>query len=107
MQRVGRYGDAATANRKGADADLAYFSKTQPPDYYVMYTAHNYEFLAFSTAMQGRKADTLDAARKARAIISDDLLAAMPGADWSITELYIGTVRFGLWDDVLAEAAPG
>ena len=71
-----------------------------------MYTAHNYEFLAFSTAMQGRKADTLDAARKARAIISDDLLAAMPGADWSITELYIGMVRFGLWDDVLAEAAP-
>ncbi len=61
MQRVGRYADAAAANRKGADADLGYFSKTKPPDYYVMYTAHNYQFLAFSTAMQGRKADTLDA----------------------------------------------
>lgn len=106
MQRVGRYGDAATANRKGADADLAYFARTQPPDYYVMYTAHNYQFLAFSTAMQGRKADTLDAARKARGIISDDLLAAMPGADWYIAELYVGMLRFGLWDDVLAEAAP-
>jgi tetratricopeptide (TPR) repeat protein len=106
MQRVGRYADAATANRKGADADLAYFARTQPPDYYSMYTAHNYEFLAFSTAMQGRKADTLDAARKARGIISDDLLAAMPGSDWYIAELYVGMLRFGLWDDVLAEAAP-
>src|SRR5690348_12576339 len=28
MQRVGRYGDAATANRKGAAADVAYFAHT-------------------------------------------------------------------------------
>ena len=62
MQRVGRYGDAAEANIKGAAADLNYFARTKPPDYYVMYTAHNYQFLAFSTVMQGRKAETLDAA---------------------------------------------
>jgi hypothetical protein len=106
MQRVGRYSDAAEANRKGADADLAYFAKTKPPDYYAMYTAHNYEFLAFSTAMLGRKAETLDAARKARAIISDDLLVAMPGADWYLAETYASMVRFGLWDDMLAESPP-
>jgi hypothetical protein len=56
MQRVGRYEDAAEANRKGAAADLAYYGKTKPLDYYAMYTAHNYEFLAFSAAMEGRKA---------------------------------------------------
>jgi tetratricopeptide (TPR) repeat protein len=106
MQRVGRYADAATANRKGADADVAYFAKTTPPDYYVMYTAHNYQFLAFSTAMQGRRADTLDAARRSRAVISDTLLSAMPGSDWYIAELYTSMVRFGMWDEVLAEAAP-
>jgi len=106
MQRVGRYGDAAAANRKGADADLAYFAHTTPPDYYAMYTAHNYEFLAFSTAMQGRKADTLDAARKARAVISDDLLIAMPGQDWYLAETYATMVRFGMWDEMLAENPP-
>jgi tetratricopeptide (TPR) repeat protein len=106
MQRVGRYADAAAANRKGADADLGYFSKTKPPNYYVMYTAHNYQFLAFSTAMQGRKADTLDAARKSRGVISDEMLAAMPGADWYVAELYTAMVRFGMWDELLAEAAP-
>ena len=106
MQRVGRYADAADANRKGAQADLAYFARTKPPDYYVMYTAHNYQFLAFSTAMQGRKADTLAATRKARAIISDDLLLAMPGSDWYIAETYATMVRFGLWDEMLAESPP-
>jgi tetratricopeptide (TPR) repeat protein len=106
MQRVGRYGDAATANRKGADADLAYYTRATPPDYYAMYTAHNYEFLAFSTAMQGRKADTLDAARKARAVISDDLLIAMPGQDWYLAETYATMVRFGMWDEMLAEPPP-
>jgi hypothetical protein len=51
MQRVGRYADAAEANRRGAAADLAYFAKTTAPDYYpTMYTAHNYQFLAFSAA---------------------------------------------------------
>jgi len=106
MQRVGRCADAALANRKGADADVAYFGMTRPPDYYAMYTAHNYQFLAYSTSMQGRRADTLDAVRKSRAVISDSLLAAMPGSDWYVGELYIGMVRFGMWDEVLAQPAP-
>jgi tetratricopeptide (TPR) repeat protein len=106
MQRIGRYADAAEANRRGAAADVAYFVKTKPLDYYTMYTAHNYQFLAFSTAMEGRKAETLDATRKSRAIVSDNLLAAMPGIDWYVAELYAAMVRFGMWDEMLAEAAP-
>lgn len=61
MQRVGRYEDAAEANREGAAADAAYYARTRPLDYYAMYTGHNYQFLAFSTAMEGRKAETLEA----------------------------------------------
>ncbi len=106
LQRVGRYDDAAEANRQGASADAAYFAKAKPLDYYMMYTAHNYQFLAFSTAMEGRKAETLDAVRKARETITDDMLLTMPGVDWSITESYAALVRFGLWDDMLAVPAP-
>jgi hypothetical protein len=71
-----------------------------------MYTAHNYQFLAFSAAMQGRKAETVDAARKSRAVASDDVLLEMPGLDWAVGELYTGMVRFGLWDEILVEPAP-
>jgi tetratricopeptide (TPR) repeat protein len=106
MQRVGRYEEAAEANRKGAAADLAYFAMTAPPDYYPMYTVHNYQFLAFAAAMEGRRAETLDAARKARANMPDAMLLGMPGFDWSAGLLYDGYVRFGMWDEMLAEPAP-
>ncbi|HZP11398.1 MAG TPA: hypothetical protein VFB36_03125 [Nevskiaceae bacterium] len=106
MQRVGRYEDAAEANRKGAAADVAYFSKTRPLDYYAMYTGHNYQFLAFSAAMEGRKAETLEATRQSRATIPDQMLLSMPGFDWIIGDLYFAKVRFALWDEMLAEPAP-
>lgn len=106
MQRVGRYAEAANANRKGAAADLAYFAQTKPLDYYVLYTAHNYQFLAFSTAMQGRKAETLAAARASRDVVPDEMATAMPGVDWYLAELYITKIRFGLWDEMLAETPP-
>lgn len=106
MQRVGRYEDAAEANRKGVAADLAYFAMTKPLDYYVMYTAHNYQFLAFSAAMEGRQAETIEAARQSRALVSDDMLLTMAGTDWYVAELYAAMVRFGMWDEILAEPAP-
>jgi hypothetical protein len=106
MQRVGRYESAAEANRKGIAADLAYFAMTRPLDYYVMYTAHNYQFLAFSAAMEGRQAETMEAVHKSRALVSDDMLLTMPGTDWYVAELYAAMVRFGMWDEILAEPAP-
>jgi len=103
---VGRYEDAAEANRKGAAADVRYLATTKPPDYYGMYVAHNYQFLAYSAAMEGRKAETLDAASKLRTAIPDDLLLAMPGFDWYVVECYEAPLRFGLWEQVLKEPAP-
>jgi tetratricopeptide (TPR) repeat protein len=106
FQRVGRYEAAAEANRKGAAADLAYLSRTAPPDYYPMYLIHNFQFLAASAAMEGRRAETIDALRKARAAVPEAMLLAMPGLDWSVGYLYDGMVRFGIWDALLAEPRP-
>ena len=107
MQRIGRYEEAAEANRRAASADEAYTRRTQPLDYYpVMYTAHNYQFLAYSTAMQGRKAETLAAADSSRKVVSDAMLLTMPGVDWYVAELYSARVRFGLWDELIAMKAP-
>ena len=107
LERVGRYEDAAEANRRGAKADLVYASLTHAPDYYaVMYTAHNYQFLAYSAAMEGRRAETLDAADKSRAVVTNAMLQQMPGLDWYVSEAYAARVRFGLWDQLLAMPAP-
>lgn len=106
LQRVGRYEESAEANRRGAAADIAYYAQTQPIDYYPMYTAHNYQFLAFSAAMEGRRAETIEALRKSREALSDDMLAGMGGVDWYVGALYTAMVRFGLWDEILREPAP-
>jgi len=106
FQRVGRYEESAEANRKGAAADVAYLGLTAPPDYYPMYLIHNYQFLAYSAAMEGRRAETVKALRDARAAVPDAMLLAMPGLDWSIGYLYDGMARFGLWDEIIAEPAP-
>ncbi len=106
MQRVGRYEESAEANRKGAAADIAYLKQTTPPDYYPMYVIHNYQFLAGAAAMAGRQAETIAAAKQARANVSEAMLLAMPGMDWSIGYLYDSYVRFGRWDDMLREPAP-
>lgn len=105
-QRVGRYEESAEANRKGAAADVAYLKLTPAPDYYPMYLIHNYQFLAYSAAMEGRRAETVKALRDARAAVPDAMLLAMPGLDWSIGYLYDGMARFGLWDEIIAEPAP-
>jgi tetratricopeptide (TPR) repeat protein len=106
LQRVGRYEEAAEANRKGAAADVAYLKRTAAPDYYPMYLIHNYQFLAYAAAMEGRAAETVRALRDARSAVPDSMLLAMPGLDWSIAYLYDGLARFGRWDDILAEPAP-
>jgi tetratricopeptide (TPR) repeat protein len=106
LQRVGRYEEAAEANRKGAAADLAYLGRTAPPDYYPMYLIHNFQFLAFAAAMEGRRAEAIDALRKAKGAVPEAMLLSMPGLDWSIGDLYTGMVRFGMWDAVLAEPRP-
>jgi tetratricopeptide (TPR) repeat protein len=107
LQRIGRYEDAAEANRKAAAADQAYGEHTHPPDYYpVMYTAHNYQFLAYSTAMEGRKAETLAAVDSSRKAVSDEMLLEMPGTDWYVAESYAARLRFGLWEAMLSLPAP-
>jgi tetratricopeptide (TPR) repeat protein len=106
FQRVGRYEEAAEANRKGAAADVAYLGLTAPPDYYPMYLIHNYQFLAYAAAMEGRRVETVEALRQARAAVPDSMLLGMPGLDWSIGYLYDGMARFGRWDEILAEPAP-
>jgi tetratricopeptide (TPR) repeat protein len=107
FQRVGRYEEAAEANRRAAKADEKYDAMTTPPDYYpVMYTAHNYQFLAYSAAMEGRKAETIAAVNRSRAAVSDSMLLEMPGTDWYVAEYYAARVRFGLWDELLAAPEP-
>src|SRR5215468_4776533 len=106
LQRVGDYEQAAEANRHGIAADHAYLSASSPPDYYAMYFAHNYSFLAFSAAMEGRKAETLAAVQGVVATVPVDMVLTMGDSGWILAQPYAALVRFGLWDEALALGAP-
>jgi tetratricopeptide (TPR) repeat protein len=108
FQRVGRYEDAAAANRAAVTADRAYIAVAHPPaySYYGMYLAHNYQFLAYSAAMEGRAEEAIAAARQVSKALPPDMLMTMPGADYYVSEIYPVLIRFGRWDAILAEPAP-
>ena len=106
MQRVGRYEDAAEANRRGVTADRAYMARTTPPDYYAMYLAHNSSFLAYSAAMEGRKAETLVAVQDLAATLPVAMLIAMHDSGWVVAAQYPALMRFGLWDELIALGPP-
>jgi tetratricopeptide (TPR) repeat protein len=105
-QRVGRYADAAEANRRAVKADEVYMDKAKPFGYYPMYLAHNHGFLAFATSMQGRAAESLSAARESAKNIPPAMMDMMPGMDFFATEPLLVMVRFGKFDELLAEPRP-
>jgi tetratricopeptide (TPR) repeat protein len=64
--RVGRYEDAAEANRKAIMADEDYISQCRAQGIYpAAYYPHNIHFLTAALVMEGRSAEALKAARKA------------------------------------------
>lgn len=104
--RVGRYEDAAEANRKAIAAEQVYVEKAQPKGFHWMYVAHNPQFLMAAAMMEGRRAEALAAARQATGYLSPEMLRQMPGYDFSLVYPQWVLVRFGGWDEVLAEPAP-
>ena len=106
FQRVGRYADSVSANDLAARADLAYFARTAPLDYYAGYTAHNWQFEAFSAAAIGRQAEAMAAIGKSRVIVSDALIRQGAVSPWTMGMVYTVPARFGLWQHLADEPAP-
>jgi tetratricopeptide (TPR) repeat protein len=106
FQRVGRYADASEANRRANEADQRYLDTIDPPGYYGFYVAHNYGFLAYSASMEGRSAESIDASRKSADQMPRDMVCGMPGMDFFQAEPLLVLVRFGQWDQLLAEPKP-
>jgi tetratricopeptide (TPR) repeat protein len=109
FQRLGRYADAGAANRAAIKVDLDYLDQAKPPawTYYGgMYLGHNYQFLGYAAAMQGRSTEALQATREMRAHIPDAVLHMGMGLDWYAAEPYFAMERFGRWTELLAEAEP-
>ncbi len=105
-QRVGRYNDAAEANRKAIVADKKYTGTIGDPGYYAMYVAHNFQFLWASALMAGRGDESLQAARDMVKLVPPEMWKQMPEVSFAVEAPALSLVRFGRWNEVLAEPAP-
>jgi tetratricopeptide (TPR) repeat protein len=105
--RLGHYADADAANERAVAADDAYFKKSAPPGFYVIYVAHNHQFLSYAAMMEGRSAVAIREARAAIASIPEPFLReAAPAIDGYLAIPYEALVRFGKWQEILAEPEP-
>ena len=105
-ERIGRYDDAVTANRKAVESDRAYAAMAKPQGFYHMYMSHNSHFLSWTYMVQGRSAEAIHASRAAAALVSPEMARTMQGTDFFIAEPMFAMARFGKWDDLLKEPAP-
>ena len=106
--RVGRYEDSYEANVRAVAADEGYITHCQAQGIYPLgYYPHNIHFMVWSAMFEGRSAKALEMARKVANKIPDHI----DEKNWSAYELfrsqpYYTMVRFGMWDEVLAEPKP-
>jgi len=106
--RLGRYADSYEANLRAALADEDYITQCNAQGIYPLaYYPHNVHFLAWSAMLQGRKQAAMEASRK----VADQVPADLGSDTWLLYQTFLGQplytmVRFGMWDEILAEPRP-
>jgi tetratricopeptide (TPR) repeat protein len=103
--RVGDWHKAVTANEKAVEADRRYRAVVGPPkDMIVVYAAHNGHMLAYAAMMTGQRELAMKHIRAMVAGMPADFLKEWAGMVEGFVGLpYEVMVRFGLWDQILAE----
>ena len=103
--RVGDWHKAVTANQKAVEADKRYRAVVGPPkDMIIVYAAHNGHMLAYAAMMTGQRELALKHIRAMVAEMPADFLKEWAGMVEGFVGLpYEVMVRFGLWDQILAE----
>lgn len=105
--RVGRYADASASNEQAVAADEDYIAQCRAQGIYPMgYYPHNIHFLWSATAMEGRSADAIGAARKVASKVTAEMMDGQPFLQAFAVVPYYALTRFGRWDEMLAEPAP-
>ena len=105
--RRGRWREAIEANSRAMAADHAYLERQPEQQFYRLYMAHNHHMRAFAAMMVGQSELALASVR--------ELVTEMPPefveenalwVDGWIAMPYEVLMRFGRWDEILAEPEP-
>jgi tetratricopeptide (TPR) repeat protein len=102
--RTGFYEKAAASNVRAIAADESYIEQCRAQGAYPLYLyPHNMHFLWAASTFEGNSALAIATAHKMTGKLTHDHTAGPASVqDWAVVPFY-ALVRFGRWDDVLAE----
>jgi tetratricopeptide (TPR) repeat protein len=105
--RSGRWHEAIAANTRAMAADHAYLERRPDQQFYRLYMAHNHHMRAFAAMMVGQSELALASVREMVAEMPADWLEENASwADGWVAMPYEVLMRFGRWDEILAEPEP-
>lgn len=105
--RTGGWAKGVLANQRAIVADDTYLENAKPPGFYRIYMAHNRHMLAFVAMMRGQSAIATRAGRELIDRMPEDWLKEFaPLVDGFLATPYELQIRFGKWNEVLAEPEP-
>ena len=106
-QRVGRHADVISSNIAAAKADEDYIAQCRAQGMYPLsYYPHNLHFIWMGATAAGREQLALDSAKRVVNSIPQEALGTVPILQGFIVVPYWTMVRFGKWDDILADKGP-
>jgi tetratricopeptide (TPR) repeat protein len=103
--RRGRWHEAIAANTGAIEADKRYRALSPDQGFYRLYMAHNYHMLTYGAMMTGQGALALARIREMVDGIPLEFFRDNPFADGFMAMPLEVLMRFGRWDDILAEPA--
>ena len=105
--RVGRYADVVTSNQQAVAADEDYIAQCRAQGMYPLgYYPHNIHFVWLGATMSGQSRLALESARKVASSVSSATPEQQPFVQGFLVVPYFAMVRFGKWDEILAEPKP-
>jgi tetratricopeptide (TPR) repeat protein len=103
--RRGRWQQAITANAAAIEADRRYTALSPEQGFYRLYMAHNHHMLTYGAMMTGQSALAVRTIRQMVGDIPLEFFKANAFADGFMAMPLEVLMRFGRWDEILAEPA--
>ena len=105
--RTGRYDLVADHNHEAVAEDQSYLQDRKPTGFYkYTYYPHNWHMLWMGLIQLGRGAEAINASRELVKVIPVDVVGTVPPLEFYFPPPYWTLVRFGKYDEMLAEPAP-
>ena len=106
-QRVGRHADVVKSNQMAVAADEDYITQCKAQGIYPLaYYPHNVHFIWMGATATGQSKLAIESAKKVASVIPNEALGQVPILQGFLVVPYWALVRFGQWDEILADKGP-